>query len=159
MVASDVTQRAVGLQSDSALTVLVHTSKTLGAQVADCVARRGFTLEEWMVLDAVERNSGCSMSEISAASGCHGASLTRTVDKLVMNSCVYRKVSQADRRKVEVFISDHGRAVHGSLREELRELEESLGDVLAEMGIGRSTLLELCDRLRGLDAAGQTRAQ
>lgn len=133
----------------SLITVLVHTTKNLSAMVAAVVGEHGFTLDEWLVLDAIRRNQGSAMSQISAASGCSGASLTRAVDKLVAGSLVYREASQVDRRKVEVFISDRGRGMHQQLREQLRNLDERVGKMASASGISREALTELCGALRG----------
>ncbi|MCS5480845.1 MarR family transcriptional regulator [Corynebacterium sp. YIM 101645] len=128
----------------------MHTTKNLSAMVADVVAEHGFTLDEWMVLDAIRRNDGSAMSQISTASGCAGASLTRAVDKLVTGSLVYREASQVDRRKVEVFISDRGRDAHQELREQLRDLDERVEKMTSVSGISREALVELCGALRGI---------
>lgn len=133
----------------SLVTVIVHTTKNLSAMVAAVVGEHGFTLDEWLVLDAIRRNQGSAMSQISAASGCAGASLTRAVDKLVAGSLVYREASQVDRRKVEVFISDRGRDMHQQLREQLRNLDERVGKMASASGISREALTELCGALRG----------
>ncbi|MGP6175276.1 MarR family winged helix-turn-helix transcriptional regulator [Corynebacterium sp. A21] len=129
--------------SESLVTVLVHTTKVFSAMVAECVSRQGFTLDEWMVLDSIEHNNGSSMSQISAASGCSGASLTRAVDKLVTNSLVYREASQTDRRKVEVFISEQGKAAHRSIQNHLGTLELSVEELIGSSDINRSALIEL----------------
>jgi MarR family transcriptional regulator, organic hydroperoxide resistance regulator len=132
----------------SLVTVLVHTTKNLSAVVAEVVGEHGFTLDEWMVLDAIRRNDGSSMSQISRASGCSGASLTRAVDKLVTGSLVYREASRVDRRKVEVFIGDRGRAAHRELRACLGDLEDTIEKMTSASGISRETLVELCGALR-----------
>lgn len=116
--------------------------------VSEVVGEYGFTLDEWMVLDAIRRNDGSAMSQISAASGCSGASLTRAVDKLVTGSLVYREASQVDRRKVEVFISDRGRDAHRELRGHLRDLDEQVEKMTSASGISREALVELCGVLR-----------
>lgn len=118
--------------------------------VAEVVGEHGLSLDEWMVLDAILRNDGSAMSRISAVSGCSGASLTRAVDKLVTGSLVYREASQVDRRKVEVFISDRGRAMHRELQAHLGELDERVEKATSASGISREALVELCGALREL---------
>lgn len=145
---SIVSHATSGGESESVLTILVHTTKVFSALVAECVITQGFTLDEWMVLDAIERHHGSSMSRISAASGCSGASLTRTVDKLVTNALVYREASQTDRRKVEVFISNRGRDVHRDIQEHLYSLERSVEELIKNSGIDRSSLVGLVKDLQ-----------
>lgn len=137
---------------ESLVTVFVHTTKIFSAMVADYVSQQGFTLDEWMVLDSIERHNGSSMSQISTASGCSGASLTRAVDKLVTHSLVYREASRIDRRKVEVFISDRGKAAHRGIQDHLAVLDRSVEELIRDSGINRSALVELLGALRTVNA-------
>lgn len=134
--------------SDSALMVLVHTSKILSIELANRVNKHGFTLDEWLVLDAIKRFNGGAMSEISAASSCYGASLTRTVDKLVSNSYVYREASRTDRRKVEVYLAQRGLDVHDRIREDLRPLDSQIDDVLDASGYTELDLIGLLAQIQ-----------
>lgn len=137
-------------ESESLLTLLVHTTKDFSSTVADTVAGQGLTLDEWMVLDAIHRHHGSSMSLISGASGCTGASLTRTVDKLVSNALAYREASRTDRRKVEVFLSDRGRETHRAVTEHVSGLEAGVEKLLADSGIDRAGLTSLLQNLRAV---------
>lgn len=143
---------------DPALTVLVQSTKVLSALVAGCVADEGLTLDEWLVLDTIHSRDGQSMSQISEVSGCSGASLTRTVDRLVSNSQVYREVSRTDRRKVEVFVADRGRETHARARQQLAGLERIVGTMTDDAGIDRAALADLFSRLKGLSGRFSTTA-
>lgn len=135
---------------ESLLTLIVHTTKKMGAAVADTVGQKGLTLDEWMVLDAIHRHDGVAMTQVSAASGCQGATLTRAVDKLVNNALVYREASPLDRRKVIVFISELGRMKHAEVAAKLAGLEGSAAQVLEEVGL---SLQEFAVLMRGLAGA------
>ncbi|WP_052054015.1 MarR family winged helix-turn-helix transcriptional regulator [Corynebacterium freneyi] len=138
-------------QSDSVLTLLVHTSKVLSQLASERVGEFGFSLDEWMVLDAIAKRSGSSMTRISEATGCYGASLTRAVDKLVTSACVYREVSQADRRRVEVFLADAGREKHAEISAALTDLESFLDQVLHTAEIERTVLLGIFNDMRRIN--------
>lgn len=139
-------------ENGSLVTLLVQTTKEFSASVADVVSRQGHTLDEWMVLHAVANENGSSVSQISVASGCHGATLTRVVDKLVANGLVYREASQVDRRKVVVFIADHGRRVHSAIDSQLRQLQDSVAEVLEQAGLSAVQFTELLTALQKLPA-------
>lgn len=128
---------------ESLVTLLVHSTKAVTAVVGDIAASHNFTLDEWMVLDAIFHHNGVSMTQIALASGCQGATLTRAVDKLVSASLVYREASASDRRKVVVFIADQGRDIHAEVRRSLREIEESAHNTLATAGLTPGDFAEL----------------
>lgn len=144
--------------NESLITLIVHNTKLFNAMVTDLVAGQGFTLDEWMVLDALHRNDGVAMTQISARTGCYGATLTRAVDKLVAGSLVYREASPTDRRKVVVFISDRGREVHEKVRAALTGVEESASQALATAGLSRQAFAELVGAMATIkvaDSAGE----
>lgn len=133
------------------VTVLAHTTKVFSAQAAEILGKQGFTLDEWMVLDTIQHSDGSSMSQISAATGCSGASLTRTVDKLVTGALAYREASQVDRRKVEVFLSNRGAEVHRQLSNHLLHLESSVDNLISHSGLDREALVRFLRALHNPD--------
>ena len=103
----------------------------LGAHAASAALaaiglRHDLTVDDWLILDALDSADGLAMSEISRQTMASGASLTRAVDRLVTGSLVYRAPSAVDRRKVEVRISDLGRERHTAMRDEVRALDTAL---------------------------------
>lgn len=107
----------------------------LGAQATTAAlaaigARHDLTVDDWLILDALDSADGLAMSEISHQTIVSGASLTRAVDRLVTGSLVYRAPSAVDRRKVEVRISTLGRERHAAMSAEVQELDASLRSLL-----------------------------
>lgn len=137
-------------KNGSLVTLLAQTTKEFSASVSNVVSQQGYTLDEWMVLHAIKGQDGSSISEISDASGCYGATLTRVVDKLVANGLVYREASQIDRRKVVVFIADHGRRVHSTINGQMLQLENSVADVLERVGLSSANFTDLLESLQNL---------
>lgn len=132
------------------VTLLAQTTKEFSASVSAVVSQQGYTLDEWMVLHAIQSQDGSSISQISNASGCYGATLTRVVDKLVANGLVYREASQVDRRKVVVFIAHHGRQTHGIINDQLLQIEASVVDVLERAGLSPASFTDLLKSLQNL---------
>jgi MarR family transcriptional regulator, organic hydroperoxide resistance regulator len=73
--------------------------------------------------------------------------LTKIVDRLVDRALVYRRADDADRRRVLVFLSDHGRAEHARLAPAVATVGESL---TAELGTDAGLLAALLERVRKL---------
>lgn len=139
--------------SESLVTIAVQDVKSFTTLLGTVVAQHNFTLDEWMVLDAITRNDGAAMTQIAAASGCQGATLTRAVDKLVSAALVYREASPVDRRKVVVFMSDRGRDVHDQVHSSVATLETAARQAVMEAGLTPEKFLDLMHTLAHLEIA------
>lgn len=139
--------------SESLVIIAVQDAKSFTTLLGTVVAQHNFTLDEWMVLDAITRNDGAAMTQIAAASGCQGATLTRAVDKLVSAALVYREASPVDRRKVVVFMSDRGRDVHDQVHSSVATLETAARQAVMEAGLTPEKFLDLMHTLAHLEIA------
>ncbi len=101
-----------------------------------CLTRHEVTAGQGYALLALPAEGGMSMSELSAAMGMAGSTMTYIVDELVAKGLVQRAPGKEDRRVVHVTLSERGRA----LRE---EMEASLQDVFARV------LDEIAEKDRG----------
>jgi MarR family transcriptional regulator, organic hydroperoxide resistance regulator len=125
------------------------------SQVEHLVSRRveaalgadGPTLDQWRVLTHLADGTGHPMSEIAAQAMVPAPTLTKIVDRLVDRALVYRRADDADRRRVLVFLSEHGRAEHARLAPAVAAVGESL---TAELGTDAGLLAALLERLRRL---------
>jgi DNA-binding MarR family transcriptional regulator len=132
------------------------------SQVEHLVSRRveaalgpdGPTLDQWRVLTHLADGAGHPMSEIAAQAMVPAPTLTKIVDRLVDRALVYRRVDDADRRRVLVFLSDHGRTEHARLATAVATVGESL---TAELGADAGLLATLLERLRKVTDAGAAR--
>lgn len=125
------------------------------SQVEHLVSRRveaalgpeGPTLDQWRVLAHLADGDGHPMSEIAARAMVPAPTLTKIVDRLVDRALVYRRADDADRRRVLVFLSDHGRAEHARLAPAVATVGEEL---TAELGTDAGLLAALLERVRKL---------
>lgn len=129
------------------VTSLVQTTKEFSSSVSDIIAPHGYSVDEWLVLRAIQHHDGSFVSQISNASGCTGAGLTRAVDKLVSNGLVYREASQIDRRKVVVFITEAGREVCEEIDSRILKLEASIRQALLNAGLSSRAFTGLLEVL------------
>jgi MarR family transcriptional regulator, organic hydroperoxide resistance regulator len=107
----------------------------------------GPSLDQWRVLALIADGDGHPMSEIAAHAMVPAPTLTKIVDRLVDRALVYRRADEADRRRVLVFLSDHGRVEHDRLAPAVADVGESLA---AELGPDAALLTGLLERLRAL---------
>jgi DNA-binding MarR family transcriptional regulator len=88
------------------------------------------------------------MTEIASHARVPAPTLTKIVDRLVDRALVYRRVDEVDRRRVLVFLSEHGRTTHERLTPAVAGIGHALMDELGSHDAHR--LVELLGRLREL---------
>lgn len=136
--------------------VVASALPELLSQVAHQVSRRveaalgpdGPTLDQWRVLALLSDGAGHPMSEIASHAMVPAPTLTKIVDRLVDRALVYRRPDESDRRRVLVFLSDHGRAGYERLAPAVARVEDALADELGAQDAPR--LVQLLARLRAL---------
>ena len=122
--------------------------------IGDALRSSGIKLDEWRALDHLARTGTSTMTDLAEAILLTGPTLTRTVDRLVSASLVYRTVDLSDRRRVLVNVTRRGRATHGHLtsrvvaaeREVLETMTGDTADLLASLsrmaGGGQRSVLD-----------------
>ena len=119
---------AAGAGGSIALVVL-RAARRLGAALEAELQGADLGLDHWLVIDALASGDGLTMAELQSATLIAGPTQTRVVDKLVSRSLVYREVDEFDRRKVRVYLSARGTAMHDELRPGIAAVERSWVDV------------------------------
>lgn len=79
---------------------------TLGLTLA--LSEENATLDQWHILEALDRLDSPTMGELAEASGMANASLSRTVDSLEEMASAFRLPTPTDRRRFTVHLSDRG---------------------------------------------------
>jgi len=74
-------------------------------------AKLGITVEQWIILQALENKGGLSQLEISQAVYKDQPSVTRIIDKLVKKELITRNDDEQDRRKFRIFLTTKGEAM------------------------------------------------
>jgi DNA-binding MarR family transcriptional regulator len=111
--------------------LLSHAEQRLAHRIERVLKPASLTLEQWRVLSLLTDGDGHAMSEIAAHALVPPPTLTKLVDKLVDRALVYRRVDDADRRRILVFLSTRGRTLHRKLDVAVR-LEE--GGIVEQLG-------------------------
>lgn len=113
------------------------------------LARSGLTLGQWQVLATLNRLDRATMGEAAAFCAADRTTLTRTVDRMVKDGLVERDRRPADRRQVQLNLTEKGDAVYrsalievtrfndrvtgGLTAEEAERLESMIGRMLVEV--------------------------
>lgn len=109
--------------------VVMRAARRLGADLEAQLQGADLGLDHWLVIAALASGDGLTMAELQAATQIAGPTQTRVVDKLVSRSLVYREVDEFDRRKVRVYLSARGTALHDELHPAMEAAERSWLDV------------------------------
>ncbi|WP_158251220.1 MarR family winged helix-turn-helix transcriptional regulator [Cryobacterium sp. Y11] len=101
----------------------------LGLSIA--LSEESTTMDQWRILETLDRLDSPTMGELAEATGMANASLSRTVDSLEDAASAFRLPTTADRRRITVHLSDLGQQRLARTREIVaaweRTIEHRLG--------------------------------
>ncbi len=115
--------------------------------VEEALQGSGVSVAQWVVMLHLYEGRGWTMTELGAASGLTGATLTRLVDRLTTSALAHRNVDPTDRRRVLVHLSHRGRTLVRKLQPAVRRGEIDAVSHLEEDD--RATLRHLLVRMLG----------
>ncbi|MFY9327837.1 MAG: MarR family transcriptional regulator [Georgfuchsia sp.] len=117
------------------------------------LASRGFDINitQYRVLKALSKVQSMSCSELALSVEHDGGALTRVLDRLQEKGYVARRPNMADRRAIEVFMTDQGRAAWDSIKNSVTQVNAEVFAVLSDAE--QTQLFGLLHRIRDrLDA-------
>jgi DNA-binding MarR family transcriptional regulator len=91
-----------------------------------CETRCGVTRREWRVLASVAENEGVLSSELAVRALLDRARTSRTLTTLTDKRLIRREPRPGNRREVQVFLTDAGRALHAVLFPQIAVVNEHL---------------------------------
>ncbi len=125
--------------------LIASVNRQLEEELQESLRPEGIPIEQFRILNVLAEADGLSMGELASAVLVDAASLTKIVDRMVVDALVYRAVAPDDRRRVRISLATKGKALHkrlkGVLSAQQRNLVERLDLTKAK---------ELTRLLRGL---------
>jgi DNA-binding MarR family transcriptional regulator len=125
--------------------VIAAVNRQLDADVASGLAEEGLPVDWLRVLEALTEQDGQPMQRLAEAVLMNPTTLTKTIDRMIARALVYRAPDAEDRRRVLVFLSDHGRALAARLSDAAARRTRRLADNLRPEDARR-----IADALRAL---------
>ncbi|MFI0351249.1 MarR family winged helix-turn-helix transcriptional regulator [Actinomadura sp. 9N407] len=129
--------------------VLTLVERGIAARLGAALKAAGATVEEWRVTSLLADGAGHTMTEVAEFALLPAPTLTKVVDRLVSAGLVYRRVDDADRRRVLVFLSEHGREaldrLTAAIEDEWGRVRDAVGK--EELALLRVLLTRMSDRL------------
>ncbi len=130
-----------------ALVSLLLAAKSCIKEVSAIGEAHQLSLDEWLILDALNANEGLTMSQLQQHCVGAASSTTRAVDRMVERALVFREIGQADRRQVFVHISALGKSTYSAMAHELSDIEQQLKQQFADATIAQETLRAVLEKL------------
>ena len=84
-------------------------------------AQTDITIDQWVVLQELERQDGQSQMDIARATYKDAATLTRIIDLLCKKELTERVADAADRRRFKVYLTETGRTKIANVLPIIRE--------------------------------------
>ena len=116
--------------------LLAQADRQIHRQLDAEFRAEGVPVEHWRILKLLVEKNGRSMGELAEATLLNHPTLTKIIDKMISQALVYRRPYRNDRRRVMIFISEHGRALNEKLNRlastHQAGLVESCGNEAAE---------------------------
>jgi len=91
--------------------LLAQANREINRQLETRLRTEGVPVEQWRILKVLSDGNGRSMGDLAEAALLNHPTLTKTIDRMVADSRVYRISDPGDRRKVLIFCSDRGKAL------------------------------------------------
>jgi DNA-binding MarR family transcriptional regulator len=110
----------------------------------------GVTMPRWQILAILSEYDGARIGQLATMSGTAQAVTSRVVDQMERDGLVERRPASDDRRAIEVWATEHGRATFRNL---LPEAERVVSEATASMdaATSRAMVEGLLAMIDGLD--------
>jgi DNA-binding MarR family transcriptional regulator len=95
--------------------LLAQADRQINRQLDDEFRAEGIPVEQWRILKLLAEQNGRSMGDLAQAALLNHPTLTKTIDRMVSQTLVYRRADKFDGRKVLIFIAERGRAINERL--------------------------------------------
>lgn len=112
--------------ADTYISVLFECARLLIRRFDSRLAEQGFTRQQWLVLNSIERREGLRQGALTELTDLGAAAIGKLVDALQSAGWIERRVDPEDRRAHQLFLTRRGRHMLASARERFETLHASL---------------------------------
>lgn len=116
---------------------IAHLLVQANRQVNRQLSLEGITLEHWRALKVISDMDGVTMRELSEELMQNFPTLTKIIDKMVLEALVYRVPDEQDRRKVRLYITEKGKGILEQQNDRVNDhqikMEDTYGSEEAQM--------------------------
>src|SRR5699024_1492141 len=134
------------IDSTPVLIPLLLAAKSCVKEIAAAGERHEFSVDEWLILDALSSSDGLTMSQLQQRCVGAASSITRAVDCMFVLALVLRGVGQSYSRLVFVHISTLCDSLYTTISRELGRVEVQLNHDLQDADIDPATLTAVLEK-------------
>ncbi|MBU2484591.1 MAG: MarR family transcriptional regulator [Alphaproteobacteria bacterium] len=109
----------------------VHQSLTAALK------EHGVQVEVWRVLETLDAEPSQTMGELARIVLMNPPTLTKMVDRMVMDGLVHRQAGKSDQRQVNLMLTDLGRKRMAQIREVVQSEDEAICNLLGESEVAK----------------------
>jgi DNA-binding MarR family transcriptional regulator len=125
--------------------LIASINRQLEEELSDILKPQGVVIEHFRILTALAASDCRPMRDLASAVLIDPASLTKVIDRMVVEALVFRAPDPNDRRKVLICMASKGKALYERLKILHDAQQQSLVSRLSERKAD-----QLADILRGL---------
>ena len=125
--------------------IVASVNRRLEEELQEQLRPSGVPIEQFRILEALDRIGACPMGELAARALVEPPTLTKIIDRMISESLVFRAPDPDDRRRVLILLAPAGKALYKRLRKVSSAQEQRLAKQLRQ---GKAD--ELRNLLRGL---------
>lgn len=123
--------------------LLTRAERLLSRRITAIVDTHGVSIDAWRVISLLSDGAGHHMTEIAEHAFLPPGTLTKLMDQLVDDNLVYRRIDEADRRRICAHLTPRGRR----LQQRISHQVEAHVAALPTTDSDRELLAELLTRL------------
>ncbi len=112
--------------------IVASVNRQLEEELEERLRLSGLPIEQFRILEALDRVGACPMGELAAYALVEPPTLTKIIDRMVSESLVFRSPDPEDRRRVLIIAADAGKALYKRLRKVSTAQEERLSKQLSQ---------------------------
>ena len=129
---------------------LASSARAVSRAFNAALAEAGGSLPVWLILTALRGEQWRTQLQLARSLGIEGPTLTRHLDGMERAGLVERRRDPADRRAVQVELTDAGRELHNRLRTNVLEFDRRLRSGLDDQDLAglRNLLTRLEQNVR-----------
>lgn len=124
--ANPAASRAEALSAAEMAHLVIRGERDLTMRLAAILGAEECSVDRWCALLLLADGQGHAMSELIAHTLLPPATVTRLVDGMIATGLAYRRVDERDRRRVLVFATERGHALHARLSARIEEARYEL---------------------------------
>ena len=109
----------------------VHQSLTAALK------EHGVQVEVWRVLETLDAEPSQTMGELARIVLMNPPTLTKMVDRMVMDGLVHRQAGKSDQRQVNLMLTDLGRKRMAQIRDVVQSQDKAICNLLGESEVAK----------------------